>query len=450
MLKIAIPILTAFILLVSIQVDCFCAEETQDLSYPIKVLTIKDAIETSLINNKAIQIQEEEVEYAKAGIMDAQGRFLPDLSVNGTYLYNEAVLPASPALSHGAKKDIGIVTGYQNDYKLGFSAEETIYNGGANFANLKEARIGLKIQRETLLRARLDVEFETKRLFYGLLLAYETKRIARDLVDQAQAHYEETETKFVQGTASKFEVLQSKVQVATLIPQLVKADNAIELIMAEFKKLLSLDMREEIGVKGELAHSPVDVNEDEFLKEAYQRNPQMVLKLLGVDMNKWAIEYARAGWLPQVSAAFNYGYSSNNPDNMFDYKHTNWGVGASVTLPIFDGFATAAKVEEARARYNQVILSKEDIADQIAVDVRDACLNLKEAKTIIDAEEDSVDEAKEALRLSEVRFNNGVGTNLDVLDAQVALAQVEQSLAQGKYDYIMAKAQLDRTRGREE
>ncbi len=74
---------------------------------------------------------------------------------------------------------------------------------------------------------------------------------------------------------------------------------------------------------------------------------------------------------------------------------------------------------------------------------------MRKAQSVIDAQKDSIVEAKEALRLSEVRYNNGVGINLDVFDSQVALAQVEQNLAGAHYDYIMAKADLGRVMGRE-
>jgi outer membrane protein TolC len=81
--------------------------------------------------------------------------------------------------------------------------------------------------------------------------------------------------------------------------------------------------------------------------------------------------------------------------------------------------------------------------------VRSACLDLRKAYALIDAQTDSLGEAAEALRLSEVRYVNGVGINLDVFDSEVSLAQVRQSLAQATYDSIMAKAQIDRLRGRE-
>jgi outer membrane protein TolC len=132
---------------------------------------------------------------------------------------------------------------------------------------------------------------------------------------------------------------------------------------------------------------------------------------------------------------------------MFNPRHNNWGIGVSVTIPIFDGFSSKAKVEEAKARYAQAGLEKTNFTDQIAVDIRQACLDLRNALAIIESQRDSVEEAKESLRLAGVRYDNGEGTNLDILDAQVSLAQIEENLAEGIYDYLMAEAALDRTRG---
>lgn len=440
MKKMIRAIFTGSVFFLSVSLSAFCIYGEEEAVRNIIAMSLKDAIEIANMNNKSVQIQERELDYARGNILDARSRFLPQVNTGYSYTYNDAVV--TTLSGRGQRKDPGIFSGYKNDNLFDVSLEESVYNGGANIANLEQAKLGLKIQEETLRATRLEVEFETKRLFYGLLLAYETKRIAEDLVGQARAHYEETKAKFNQGTASKFDVLQSKVQVSRLVPQLVNADNAIDLIMAEFKKELSLSMKDPVDIEGKLDYSIVEIKEDEFLHEAYARNPEMVLRLLGVTLNKWAIEFAKAGWLPQISANAAYSYRSNSLNNMFNPRHDNWNIGVKASIALFDGFATKAKVDEAKARYQQANLQKEDIIDQIAVDVTTACLNLKESKAIIDAEKDSVDEAKEALRLSEVRYNNGVGINLDVLDSQVALAQVEQTLAQGIYDYLMAKGQL--------
>ena len=412
-----------------------------------RVLTIQDAISVAFINNKSIQIQEQEIEFARAGIMYARSSFLPQVSAEYSYTFNSSVFYSDSWPGH--RTDTRIYSGFKNDNAAGLSAQQIVYNGGANIAELQQAKVQLKIQNETLRATKLDVEFEVKRLFYGLLLAYETLRIAGDLVDQAQAHYDETSLMYAQGTSSKFDVLQSKTQGATLIPQLVKAQNAIDQIMPEFKKSLGANMKDPVRVKGELAHTEIPIKEEEFLQEAYRNNPQMILKLLGVDLNKWAIELARAGWLPQVNASGNYMYRTDNLNDMVNPRHNLWSVGVTASIALFDGFATKAKVDEAKAKYTQAGLQKEDIMDQLVVDIKTACVNLKQAKAIIDAEKDSVGEAEEALRLSRVRYENGVGINLDIFDAEVSLAQIQQALAQGVYDYIMAKAQLDKTTGRQ-
>jgi len=407
-------------------------------------LSLEDAINMALKNNRDIQIQQEEISVAKANMLAAYGQFLPKVNLDAGYTHNGAILQIPVA---GSKKDPGIFSGYKNDNKLGVSIDDSIYNGGANFANFKQAKLGLEVQEETLRSRKLDLEFETKRLYYGLLLAYETERIAKDLVNQAQSHYEDVKNKFSQGTASKFDLLQSKVQVSKLIPELVKARNAIDSIMADFKKLLSLKMRDRITVKEKLAYSPIQINEEEFLKNAYMRRPEMILKSLGVDIGKWQIEMAKAGGRAQVNAGLAYNYRSDNPGNMFNNRHSNWSAGLNVTIPIFDGFSTKAKVQEAKARYAQAGLDKENLSDQIAVDIKRACLDLNQALSIIDASKDNIEEAKEALKIAGISYDNGAGTNIDILDTQVTLSQIEENYSQGIYDYLMAKAFLERSIG---
>ncbi|MDD4980813.1 MAG: TolC family protein [Candidatus Omnitrophica bacterium] len=420
----------------------FCDEQK---SQALSLSSLKDAIKIAFKNNKDIRIQEYALKIADADILNARSEFLPKVDFNAGYTRNGAVLASSTSAT---KKDNGIFSGYKNDNTMGISINDTLYNGGANLAALREAQLALKEQRETLRATKLNVEFEAKRLYYGLLLAYETRRIAEDLVEQARSHYEEVKHNFKQGTSSRFDVLQSKVQVSLLMPQLINAQNSIDLIIAEMNKLLGLRISDKIIINDKLVYAPFEIKEVDFLKEAYLNEPEMILKSLGIDINKWAIKYAKAGWLPQVETSAEYSYRSNNYANMFNNKHNNWNIGLSVSVPIFDGFSTKAKVDAAKAKYMQAVIGKENLADQVAVDVRQACLDLVEASSLIKSQEDNLQDAKEALEISYVRYNNGVGINLDVLDAQVSLAKVEKNLSEGIYDYIMAQAKLDRVMGR--
>ena len=416
---------------------------------PVLSLKLDDAIITAYNSNKDIQIQEQQVSLSRAQILGARSNFLPKVDLNAGYTYNSAVLGESLSSVQIGKKDIGVYSGYKNDNTLGVTFTEEIYKGGANIAEFNQSKINLRIQEETLRAKKLDIEFETQRLYYGLLLSYETERIMKGLLAQAEAHYLNVRSKFQQGTASRFDVLQSKVHVATIVPEAIKAENAIYLIKAELKKLLDLAMEDRLDLIDKLTYSEINIDESKFLSQAYLDKPEMVLKALGVDIKKWSIQMARANGRLKVLAQAGYSYRSDNWNNMFNQKHNIWSAGVSLSMPIFDGFYTKAKVEAAKARYQQAILSKEDMALQVAVNVKRACLDLIKSEAIIISQRDSVYEAQEALKISEISYDNGVGINLDVLDAQVALSQIERNLSEATYDYLMAEAFLNRTRGKE-
>lgn len=397
--------------------------------------SLKSAIRIALKNNLDIQMEEKELAASTAAIMVAKSVFFPQVNANGSYTHNEKVPPQN------------IFNGYKNDNQLGTTLSQSIYSGGANMANLKQSQLKAKIQAETLKSRKLDVEFETKRLYYGLLLAYEIERITEDLFNQAKAHYEDVKHKFAQGTSSRFDCLQSSVQVSKVMPELVKAKNAIELTNADLKKLLKIKMLDDLKVKDFLSYSLIDINEPEFLMAAYLNQPEMHVKSLGIDVNKWAIQLARSTNRPQVSAGLDYNYRTNNLGD-FNHSQGKWNAGFSVSVPIFDGFSSRGRVEAAKARYEESFLDKENTADQIAVDIKKGCLDLRQASSIIDYTKDNIAEAREALKISEVSYDNGEGTNLDILDSQVSLSQIEQDYSNAIYDYLMAQAFLDKTMGR--
>ncbi len=408
-------------------------------------LSIDEAIQTAFRNNKEIQAQAKEVEVGRAQILGARSRFLPHVSANGGYTHNGWILSLGSAA--GMKKDPGIFTGFNDDNKAGISVEQTVYNGGADLTQFKQAQKNLKAQEQALRVKKQDIAFETKRLYCGLLLAQETERIAQEMVDLAQTHYEDVKKRFDAGTVSKFDVLQSRVQVSKLTPELIRSKNAVELIAAELGNLLGLQIEEPLNLKDKLVYSLVTLNEKELQKLALLGNPELALQTLGVDLNKLGIDLARSGGRPQVSAGLGNSYRSNDLGNMFNDRHQNWSAGFTVSVPIFDGFSSKAKVDEAKARYSQALLYRDDLVDQITVRVKQAVLDLHKAEALIDSQKDNIEQAKEALCIAQVRYENGEGTNLDVMDTQVSLSAVQKNYSEGIYAYLMAQAFVSKVLG---
>lgn len=410
----------------------FCQDNS---SLAAAELTLTDVISIAFQNNKDIQIQEQEITVATANILGAKSPFLPQVNLQTSYTYNDKILAPN------------IYSGYKNDHLANIGLSQSVYSGGANMANYKQAVLSLDVQKETLLAKKLDVEFDARRLYYGLLLAYETERIAKDALNQAIAHYEDVKKMHAQGAASRFDMLQSGVQVSLLEPDVVRAGNEIETLKAELNKLLARKVDYPITTKEKLVCTYIKIEEVEFLKIAYLQRPEIKLKSLGIDIDQWGIAMAKSGYRPTVNILGNYSFRSNRIGNMANEKQRNWNAGLAINVPIFEGFSTKAKVDAARATYAQAKISKDNLVDQVAVEIRKAVLSLRDAETIIKSQQDNVDQAREALRIAQVSYANGVAINLDVLDAQVSLAQIQKNLASATYDYLMAQAYLDRSMG---
>jgi outer membrane protein len=412
-----------------------CAQEEVKMS-----LSIGGAVEKAFANNKGLQIQAKEIDVARAGILSAQGAFLPTVGGGAGYARNDFVL-SLPGLAI-TKKDPNILTGYRDDNAAAVGVKKVVYNGGKKERQLDQARTQLKIQEQTLRLQKQLLAFEVKRLYYGLLLAQETKTIVQTFADVSEAHYEDVNKKFAEGTVSKFDVLQSKVRVSEWTPELIRAQNASEVISAEFKKVLGSKQEEVFLLSDRLDVSPVNFNEAEVLSQAQLSNPELILQSYGVDAAKISIEFAKGWDRPEVTAAAGVNFRSNNVANMFNSRHENWSAGVSIDVPIFDGFFAKSKVEEAQARYAEAMLTKENAVDQIAVEVKRGVADLRKAEALIDSQKMNLEEAKEAVRLAQVRYDNGEGTNLDVLESQGAFSRAQKTFFEGVYDYLMAQAYL--------
>jgi outer membrane protein len=412
-----------------------------------RALSLRDAIEQAFQNDADVVAQEQEVVAARAVKLGATGEFLPKVDLIGSYMHKDAVLSFPPSFTATLTKDEGVYTGYNDELRAGFAVEQPIYRGGRNMAGYKQANLKLSSQEERLRAKKLTVELETKRLYYGLLLAYETERITKQLVDQTEIHYRDVEKKYRQGTSSRFDVLQSKVQVSKVMPQMLAAQKARQVIAAELKRELGMELTDELALAGRLSYTPIKVDEQAFQEEALAHNPEIALRRLGVDIGQQGVSLAKAGWKPQIGANLRYEYISDDPTDMFNDRHLSWSGGVNIAIPLFDGLSALSKTREAKARFEIARTEKEDVARRVAIDVKRACLDLAEAASVVASQRASVGEAKEALKIAEVSYGSGVGTNLDVLDAQVSLAAVEKNLSEAMYDYLMAKAALDRTRG---
>ncbi len=410
-------------------------------------LSFKKALQLAFKHNRDIAVQENEIRITEAKLLEAKGKFLPQIDFDSSYIHRDSVMNLGLSQGKDSDKDLGVFVGYEDEKSVGISVKQPVFEGGSNMANLRQAKLELEMQRERLRALRLSVEFETKRLYYGILLAQDSERIAEELLNQAKSHYEIVKKKFKEGTASKFDLFQAKVQVSKVFPKVVRAENSKKFIISEFKKLIGLKQEDYIVLKDELTYSFIDLDENRFLEIAYKRNPELIIKSLNVKLGRNNISIAKAASRPHINVNFNCAYRSDDVTDMFNSRHNNWNVGVVVSLPLFDRFSAKAKVEKAKARYSQAELRESDNKRAIALSIKKALLDLRQAQVIIKSQKEVLKEAEEAVKIAEARYRNGVGRGIDVLDAQVSLSQIKNNLSQAIYDYVMAESYLNKVVG---
>ena len=148
--------------------------------------------------------------------------------------------------------------------------------------------------------------------------------------------------------------------------------------------------------------------------------------------------------MPQVAASATNSWTAHSwPGD----ENENWGVGLNVSLNVFDSGVTAAKVRSADANLVKAEETYRQTRDAVQLDVRSSYLNLREAEKRIGTAKVAVDKAEEDYHIAQVRYQAGVGTNLDVMDAQVALTAAKNNYIQALYDYNTSGAELEKAMG---
>jgi outer membrane protein TolC len=311
----------------------------------------------------------------------------------------------------------------------------------------KQAGYQLNSSRQGVRQSRQNVIYNTKRAFYGILLARKFVDAAREAVDVAEKLHKNIEVQYEVGLASKFDLLRSEVQVANLKPQLIRAENNLKVAKLNLKNILGMDQSQPVEVEGELTYQPVDPELESALETAMKNRPELKQFRLQKKVAGEAVNIARSSGLPSVSISGQYNYWADQ----LNFKEDNWSdfysLNLMVNIPIFNGLAAHARVAQAKSALKELDFNQKGLVDQIRFEVRQAVLNLEEARQSLMSQEKNVDQAQESLRIAELNYKEGMVTVLDVQQAQTALAQAKTNYSQALYDYVVAQAELQKAMG---
>lgn len=388
-------------------------------------LSLDDSIAMALKNNPSIQMAIADQEKATWGIKESEGGRLPTLAL--TSGYSRSGGSSSPT------------DNFNHSLKLNWS----LYTGGRTEGQIDQAKINADIARLGVTKVQEQVKLDTTTAYYNVLQSRNVVKVNQQAVDNLVEHLKNVQAHYQVGTIAKSDVLRSEVELANAQQNLTKAQNNYEVAVASFNNVTGMPLDSQTIMKDELAYRSYDLSLEDSIKMAQEKRPEIAQSKDNIEIAKTGIKIADSGKLPTIAVNANDGLSG--PD--FVGKNNNWSIGVSASWNVFDAGITNAKVKEAKATVDKVKAGDEQLRDGIELEVRQAYLSMKEAQARIETSKVAVDKATEDLAASKAKYYAGVGTNMDVIDAQMALTQASSNAIQATYDYNVNQAKLEKAVG---
>ena len=410
-------------------------------------LTIDDAVTMALKNNQDYLIAKSQLDKAEAEIQKATAGALPTLSFGSSYTRNLKV----PTLVFGGES---FRFGTDNQMDIGLNLTQPIWLGGRVFTAMKIAKIYKKYSEDMVREAEGQITYGVRRAFLGAILTQDVVKVYKDALAATELNLDIVNKMYSQGVVSEYEYLRAQVEVANLRPQLTQTQNGAVIALESLKNLIGVKLSESLELRYEFDSTIVgrELNLEYLQKLASANRASLQQQEHLTDITRRAIGIAKSGRSFNLILQSQYGYRLQGDDGGFQlFKRRDWTPSWTATLslsmPIFDGFTTTAEIRKAKTDYQNTSLSLEQLKQQVELDVRQAYYTYQESGERLKAQQKTIDQAEEGLKIARLRYQNGVGTQLEILSAETALTQAKTNYVQATHDAAAAVYGLLRVTG---
>lgn len=413
-----------------------------------RALTLAEAIAIALQQNQQLRVAAFEVSIARAQLAQARGAQAPQVGAQASATRTQAQGPTVISFdAHGVTHTIVIPGSSPNLYDARITVQYPLYTGGRIEAQIALAEANVRGAEAALERIKQQIVFSTRQAYYQLLLAQSGLEVAERGTTQAAETLRVARVRVTAGVSPRFDEVQAQVAFATARQTQVRSRNSIALAAQALAALLNLPLNTPLVPRDPFTIRPVAEAGDQLVARALQSRPELAELRARMAAAAAGIQIAESGGRPNVTAQAAGSYSNTGGLFAGATATPSWSITLAATMNLYDGGITRERIREARLRLQQLEATEAQQKQVVEIEVRQALLNLQSAAEELAGADALVAQAQEALRIANVRFQSGVGTNLEVLNAQVSASQAEASRAQALFNYSLARATLERAVG---
>lgn len=410
-------------------------------------LDLEETIQRALLTNPSVKIAEYNRKAAKADYSAAKGARGISISLNhdsgrGGYADNRRYVITDNMGRQIPRYDKSIGNSHSNS----ITASLPLFTGGELQGQIGQAKANYRSMLSAEEQAYNEMKETATTGYFNMLNATNMKALRQESVDRLQAHLDNVIAQYNVGIVARADVLRSEVELANAQQNYITASNQYDVAEATLNNIIGTPLGTTLLLKDRLQYEPYENDMAYCLAYSEQHRPELKQAEYAVDSAEAALVVARSGHMPKVYANASNNWGGNGSDWPGD-DDENWSVGVTASMNVFDSGVTWSKIHAAQENLAKAKESQRQIKDNVELEVRTDYLNLREAEKRITTTQVAVASAEEDYHIAVVRYQAGVGTNIDVMDAQEALTQAKTNYYQALYNYNTSKAALNTSMG---
>ena len=413
------------------------AQEDEAVAPARGVVTVEEAVRRALAHNHDLQTTRENIEAAAGRRKQALQRYLPSLNAgidyrrsfdDNVFFSGGTAFPVSP-----------------DNYSTSYTLSQNLIDWGA-IKSIQAAGRTLTANRHDYEQARADIVLLTRQQYYALVRAQLLSDVADSALVVSQQELRRVQSLFELGMVARGDVLKAQVRVSQSQLDVLSNRNVVILERARLARLMGQPPHDDLEASRDIPPTPAIVDSAAVLDEALRNRPDLKAAEASLAAANANVGAAKAGFLPSLRGGLSY---STSEDELTLDGTPSRNATVSLDFPLFASFwGTRGDIQVNRAARNQAQYALDRARLDVAVEVREAIANARQANEGLLVAQDQVTSAEEDLKLSQEKYNVGSGTILELIDAQVALQRARSNYVQALTQVRSSEASLERVRGR--
>ncbi len=398
------------------------------------VLTLDECIKYALANNPKLRQTIGTVDINRARVGEARSDYLPKATTTLSYAT--------------ASKTVGFIAGgglavEGNSYSEQTGLGQLIWDFGKTLNQIKLAKENLTAAELAFLEVQEDTILNTKSAYFNVLKAQLLLDVAKGDLGQSKVHLERAKGFYEVGLRQKFDVTKAEVGVSNATLDYAKAKKNYELAKANLNNIMGKIKDTKYKVQEIEKFNLLNVDINEALQTATKNRVEILKREAEARAAQTDVEVKKKGNWPKITADTSHGIRHTDTTGTLD----GWNLGVLFSWPWFDSFKTRSQVEAAEANLRIAKSNIEEETLNVVLEVQDAVLSLEEAKERINATEKLLQEASENLEIAEARYAEGLGSIIEVSDAEVSMTSAKKNYVVAISDYLISQAKYEKSVG---